>query len=38
VAAVIDRADATKENIMTAAATGVAQGPESAPELNGTPT
>ena len=35
VAAVIERADATKENIMTAAATGVAQ---ARPETNGNPT
>jgi ribose transport system ATP-binding protein len=39
VAALIDRADATKENIMTAAATGVAwQGTETRPEQNGSPT
>jgi len=40
VAAVLERADATKENIMTAAATGAdpRQGPEARIDLNGTPT
>jgi ABC-type sugar transport system ATPase subunit len=39
VAAVIERAEATKENIMTAAATGVAlNGPEGRPDTNGTET
>jgi hypothetical protein len=39
VAAVLDRADATKENIMTAAATGAAwRGTDTRSEPNGTET